>query len=566
MKIAQGTRAVAVGLVSLLTVAATSASAASNREAPPRPAVAATNAADIPVERRASEHAAEPTPAESGSGPAPRGTTAVRPAATAPQSTAAPAGGRAEPRFDIDGDGKDELVVLARRAIPGGLALLVQYGLGRRDIVTAPPGHRLSSSPTAGDFNGDGFQDIAVGGSREVSPGVVEKGILVYAGGPDGLDRDNVQYLPGLNRAALAAGDVNNDGRDDLAFTANGVTPERDGPFRGSVTVLSGTDNGLTLDGSMTLRQVVPRWTGLVDEHFGTGLAMGDFTGDGYDDLVVAGTRRGTNEYNSHGMVTLFPGSATGPDTAKVTKIEAQLDAAGESLPVDVMTMSDMDRDGRDELILGLPRYANGQVVYLRGAASGLRWAGHRVIDPDSPGVPGGPDRGFVHGNFGYSLATGDATGDGIPDLLVGAISVNVGPVEDAGAVTLIPGTKQGPTGAGSYVYTQQVAPLTWDRRPDPSISDRPEYLDYLGSSVAILDLDGVGPLEMFAESMYEGHSEQTGEIGLLTSLQLQPLKTGRGSPAPPRFRFVPVRQQRPADFSAGGIRIERLESGLLSN
>ncbi|WP_165878291.1 FG-GAP and VCBS repeat-containing protein [Micromonospora sp. MW-13] len=469
----------------------------------------------------------------------------------------------------MDGDGRDELVVGAS-ASPGGFVLHVRYsGSSRQEILTAPaiaePRHRLAHQFTAGDFNGDGFQDLAVASSRMLAQGVFENGIFVYDGGSGGLDRSNVKYLPGLHVGAIAAGDLDNDGRDDLAVSDGGATPDRDGPFRGSVTVLSGTEDGLTRDGAVELRQVVPRWQGLVEEEFGTQLVIGDSTGDGYDDLVVSGFRRGTTESDRHGIVTLFPGSVGGPSVAGVTKIEGQRDTPGHTLQVDVMVLSDLDQDGRADLVLGVPRTSGGLVIYLRGASSGLTWAGHRVIDQETPGVPGEVDDDPTGGLFGYSLATGDATGDGIPDLLVGAMTMTVGTVQDAGSVTLIPGTPAGPTGAGSFVYTQNAVGSI--RRAGAGVmNDRPEPNDYLGSSVAILDLDGTGPLEMFAESKYEDMWQQApGEpYGLITTLRLDGPRNLRGTPQAHWLRLVAVRQQRPADFPDPDVRIVHFGYRLL--
>ncbi|MFE9205312.1 FG-GAP and VCBS repeat-containing protein [Micromonospora sp. NPDC007230] len=586
MKIARGIRGTAVAVVSLLSISFTSASAASRQEPPPGPTQAAAAGSDVLIEDGGRDRIAAQAPGNAAANPTPRKVTARQSTAAAtqtteaPQTTAARSAVRAKPRFDMDGDGKDELVV-GGFASPGGMALHVLYsGLSRQDILTAPatsePRHRFSFPFTAGDFNGDGVQDLAVASQRMLSQGVFEHGIFVYYGGSSGLDRANVKYLAGPHALAFAAGDLNNDGRDELAVSDGGATEDRDGPFRGSVTVLSGTENGLTKDGSVTVRQVVPRWSGLVKEHFGTALAMGDFTGDGYDDLVVSGSRLGATEFDWHGMVTLFPGSVNGPSTAKVTKIEGAIDTY-ESLPVDLMVMSDMDQDGRDDLILGMPRYAGGKVVYLRGVNSGLGWAGHRVLDQNTPGVPGEPDldNGSANGHFGSALATGDATGDGIPDLLVGAMGMNVGTVADAGSVTLIPGTPEGPTGASSVAYTQRASASIRKPKPPaefedstPAVGDRPEPNDYLGSSVAILDLDGTGPLEMFVESKYEDLFQQPpGEpSGLITTLQLlQRQKLPNSSSPPPGSRLVAVKQQRPADFSDTEFRIVRLTYGLLS-
>ncbi|MFI7428219.1 FG-GAP and VCBS repeat-containing protein [Micromonospora sp. NPDC049836] len=556
--------------MSLLTVVACAPSAASRPDAPPRP-VGAAAGAGAPSEPDGGSQAAERPES------APRASTGGRTPAAAPRSAAALAAGRAGARFDLDGDGRDELVVGAA-ASPGGTALHVRYSrVARRDTVTAPasaPGYLLAPRYTAGDFNGDDFQDLAVAAFRTPAQGAVEHAILVYSGGPDGLDRDRVTLLPGLNAGAFAAGDLDRDGDDELAVGDGGATEQRDGPFRGSVTVLSGSPNGVTLTGSVRLQQVVPRWSGLVEENFGTHLAIGDFTGDGYADLVVNGSRRGTSETDWHGMLTLFPGSATGPDTRRVSKIEGQLDAVADPIPVDTMLLSDLDRDGRADLVLGLPRSSGGRVIYLRGAAAGLSWAGRRVIDQDTPGVPGRPDPDSTGGHFGAALATGDVTGDGIPDLLVGAMTMTVGAAADAGSVTLLPGTPQGPTGAGAIAYTQAVQTGDWPRPPAEfgqsaaTLRDQPEPNDYLGSAVAILDLDGTGPLEMFAVAKYEDRWQQPADApyGLLTTLGLQTRTPPRGSTGPAASRLVPLRQQRPADLSGGGIRLLHFGYGLLSN
>ncbi|MEV4755369.1 VCBS repeat-containing protein [Micromonospora sp. NPDC049559] len=507
--------------------------------------------------------AAPAAAAPAGAAPAAGGSTAtpLRSTAGAPTGPAPAAAGAARPapRFDFDGDGRDELVVFA--AFSGLKAgLIVGYsGVPRREVVSpsslTDPTYTFNSTFTAGDFDGDGFADLAVAGSRTVGSGS-ERTVCVYSGGPGGLDRAHADCLPVAGAATLVAGDLDGDGRDELAV-GDGA-PERDGPFRGAVTVLRGGADGLTVDGAQVVRQVLPRWPGLVEETFGGQLAIGDLTGDGHDDLVIGGTRRGETESDAHGVVTLVPGSAGGPDPTRASKLEGQLDTFL-SLPVDVMTLADLNADGREDLVLGLPRYDDGEVMYLPGSAAGISLAGSRRIDQGTPGVPGEPDGDADGSHFGFSIATGDATGDGIPDLLVGAITDNVGEVSGAGSVTLIPGTPQGPTGAGSLRYTQDV-PRTGVRRPDPSGPEPAEPEDYLGSAVALLDLDGTGPLEIFAEAKYE----DTFTSGLLAQLRLQPPVPRRDGGPTAGPRLLPVEQYRPADLSGPGFDVLRLGYGLL--
>nr|MDT0659024.1 FG-GAP-like repeat-containing protein [Micromonospora sp. DSM 115978] len=578
MKLTRGARLSAAGAAAVLGILASSASAGVT------PSPAGPNWAVARQTGSGGETGAT-TPAVASGATAPGGATAGQarppagPAAALPRPTAEPGApgpratdGQAPARFDLDGDGRDELVVGASVELVGR-AVHVRYSRHATwDTLTPPttwPGWRFVDLFTAGDFDGDGIGDLAVAAIRTTSPGLFEHGIFVYAGSVTGLDRAGARLLTGLHAGALAAGDIDGDGRDDLAVADGGANAEGHPPFRGSVTVLPGGPDGPDRAGEIVVRQVLPTWPGLVEEYFGGALALGDFTGDGHDDLVVAGFRRGAQESDVHGMVTLFPGSPAGPDPGRATKVEGQFELAG-SLPVDVMAMADLNGDDRSDLVLGLPRHAGGEIVYLPGAAAGLSATGHRRINQDTPGVPGVPDDDATGGGFGFALATGDATGDGRPDLLVGANTMSVGGVSDAGSVTLIPGTAQGPTGTGSYHYHQRgaVARSTAIRKPHPSGVDPAEENDYLGSSAALLDLDGTGPLEIFVGSAYEDlHDEPVGtRFGLLTELRLAGDVPRRGEPArPTAYRLTPVALHRPPHFPVPGSRTSRIGPGLLS-
>ncbi|MDG4832853.1 integrin alpha [Solwaraspora sp. WMMD1047] len=567
MKLARGIRLTAAGAAALLGILASSASAAT--APPPLPDPTRTAAGESGPSAAGPAPDARPgRPATATQEPAGRPPAVRGPAAA--QAGQPAAAERAPARFDLDGDGRDELVV-GTTVEQLGRALHVRYSSrSAAQTLTAPTGSypdwRFQLEFTSGDFDGDGIGDLAVAAVRTVSSTVFEHGLFVYEGGPAGLDRAGVRLLTGLTVGALAAGDVDGDGRDDLAVSDGSANVAGHPPFRGSVTVLRGGADGLTRTGEIVVRQVLAGWSGLVEEYFGGSLAIGDFTGDGYGDLAVGGFRRGARESDVHGMVTLFPGSAGGPDPTRASKVEGQFELTG-SLPVDVLAMADLNLDGRSDLVLGLPRYGSGEIVYLPGAAAGLSAAGHRRINQDTPGVPGESDQDSTGGGFGFSLATGDATGDGVPDLLVGANTMSVGSVPDAGAVYLLPGTANGPTGAGSYAYRQGAAPAG-GRKPNPHHLDRAEENDYLGASAALLDLDGVGPLEIFVGSAHEDLSEAPSgtSIGLLTELRLDRDPPRRGEPARPALvRLAAVTLYRPADLPVAGGRISRIGPGLLA-
>ena len=179
----------------------------------------------------------------------------------------------------------------------------------------------------AGDFNGDGRADLAVGVAEEnISAGVVH----VLYGSPSGLTATGSQLWsqnsPGIADGAefedsfgssLAGGDFNGDGRADLAVGALG---END--FAGVVHVLYGSASGLTAAGSQLWSQNSPGIEGVAEasDLFGDALAAGDFNGDGRADLAIGAPR----ENNARGVVHVLYGAAAGGLSATGSQLWSQ--------------------------------------------------------------------------------------------------------------------------------------------------------------------------------------------------------------------------------------------------
>ncbi|MFG2299806.1 FG-GAP and VCBS repeat-containing protein [Actinacidiphila glaucinigra] len=187
-------------------------------------------------------------------------------------------------------------------------------------------GHQMGSGPvtTVGDFDQDGYGDLAIGRGYE-QPDRERGYVTVQYGGPAGPNtaRKPVKFsqdtagVPGASEdedffgAAVSAGDVNGDGYADLAIGAPGEALS--GKRRaGMVTVLFGRAGGLSGSGAKAFSQSTSGVAGAVenDDSFGVNLKVTDYTRDGRADLMVD-----TNDWLDNtrsGMVHMLKGSTSG--------------------------------------------------------------------------------------------------------------------------------------------------------------------------------------------------------------------------------------------------------------
>lgn len=196
---------------------------------------------------------------------------------------------------DFDGDGRDDILVSADRSggpnvrifsVQGSNPVLVSSFWGIDDI-SFRGGTRIS----AGDINGDGFDDLVVAAGFTGGPRVaIYDGRTVLSGSPTRLVNDFFAYEPTLNNGSyVAVGDFDGDGFADVAFGA--------GPNGGPrVKVASGKT--LTEQGGQAAigAPMVDFFVGDTNSRGGVRLTASDVDGDGVDDLVAAAGQNTTSQ------------------------------------------------------------------------------------------------------------------------------------------------------------------------------------------------------------------------------------------------------------------------------
>jgi hypothetical protein len=338
-----------------------------------------------------------------------------------------------------------------------------------------PEGHEFGGSNHFGDafaaglFDGDCYGDLAIGASHGSQ-------VLVMYGSATGLHPEHSAVFTSPEvfgdrtddqgdgfGAALAAGDFNHDGFDDLAGGAPWGFDEH-----GAVGVLFGSADGITTTGASFLTQDSPNVPGGAEfsDSFGSVLAAGDVTGDGMADLVASAPGESVGSLSSAGGVLVLPGGPAGPsgtgaqwwdqNSPGVPGSAEEWDSFGAALAI-----GDLTGDGRADLAIGAPGEdignldGAGMVTVLKGAAGGLTATGALAWDQNDPQIPGSAE---LNDGFGSPLVIGDVNHDSRTDLVIGVSNESAGAIESAGALNILYGNATGISPAGSTYLDQNSA------------------------------------------------------------------------------------------------------------
>ncbi|MFF8957840.1 FG-GAP-like repeat-containing protein [Streptomyces sp. NPDC014894] len=473
---------------------------------------------------------------------------AVSGATIAPTAFAAPAGERARNSAQTARTAEAAKASEATEAVKSG----VQPSAARAKKPKGKP---------KDDFNGDGYQDLAVAAPHATVEKKKSAGyVSVLYGSKSGLRTTGKQVVhrgtpgtPGIPASndefgrSISSADFNQDGYADLAVNSWGRGLPVPGRKHLEVTVLWGSAKGLGRG----------KTAGFATDGYNEALVAGDFDGDRRQDIATAhsdgglmvlhgpfkadGSPAGTSytpevdneaarwvgeltagDTNRDGITDIvglhgwtgerpgtalmyhWKGTADGPADPRVLGNHVNEVVKGDSLD-----LGDVNKDGFDDIVVGqtdLDPYddtdkAGGRITHLPGSAGGPVGVKSRIVDLNTAGVPGTPanTRGF-----GSGVAVGDADGDGYADIAVGASEKRVSGKIRAGGVITLRGTKSGPTGSGAREFTQDTKNVPGSAEKD----------DLFGSHARFLDGDGDGRTELAVTAI--GENKGAGSVWVL--------------------------------------------------
>ena len=411
----------------------------------------------------------------------------------------------AAPRpYDFDGDGRQELAVGVPMWSEGGHQMsgaVVVVETSRSGLATsstflteATPGipgdpefaSQFGGDLASGDFNGDGYADLAIAVPKAQQGGEARSGVVVLYGARGGLDPERSSYWsdPGRRASPIAAGRLDGDRYADLAVDSLAFPS---GPPRARIDIVRGGPNGLAAEHSWTL------------PHDGTRLAIADVNRDRRPEIVFGGSDR----------AGICPGAASGPRKCSAVPMPS---------PVNSLAIGDVTGGAKREIAVGLPEEVGGSVYVFRAG----RLLGRPIrIDQATPGVPG---TGAPRDRFGHSVEIGRIGRARRPALVVGA----PGDAETGSATLLWGGGTRLPSRAGQLIDQET-----------PGVPGAGEPGDGFGSDVLLSDHNRDGRPDLGVGA--PGEDDRSGHVTVLYGARRGLTTTGAGVFGPAALGYAPL-------------------------
>jgi hypothetical protein len=313
---------------------------------------------------------------------------------------------------DLNADGKTDLVVGAY-GYSGSRGRTYIYTFNDPVITGETTNNSFGISMVSGDFNSDGKTDLAVGASG-YSTNTGRVYIFYQDGTIPTLAASADVIITGETTSnyfgsAMTAGDLNADGKTDLAVGAYGAAKVYIFYNDGSIPTTAATADVIISGSSI----------GSSD------MAVGDLNSDGKPDLLATAF-----DYSSNGRAYLFYADGTNnfgtatctgsaPTTCTASNADIIVDGTG-GKRIGTVSIGDVNTDGRVDMMLGGTNGTAGAVyiLYNDGVSFGTAACTSACAVTDADVTIAGENNGDI---FGTTMVVGDLNGDGRTDFAVGA-------------------------------------------------------------------------------------------------------------------------------------------------
>jgi len=395
---------------------------------------------------------------------------------------------------DVNADGKTDIAVGASNEEVGGNVeqgrAYVFSGANGSLLFTLTTGNpqpyaHFGPSVAMGDVNGDGKADIAVGATGE---NVGQGRAYIFSGANGSLLRTLNTPNPdagGYFGWSVAVGDVNGDAKADIAVGA-AYESVGDNMEQGRAYVFSGADGSLLF----TFNTPNPSYA----SRFGSSVAVGDVNGDAKADIAVGAALESVGDNAQQGRAYIFSGANGSLLFTFNTPNPSYASTFGWSVAV-----GDVNGDEKGDIAVGAALESVGDNAqqgraYIFSGANGSLLRTLNTPNPDASAY------------FGWSVAVGDVNGDAKADIAVGAAWESVGDNAQQGRAYIFSGAN------GSLLFTFNT--------PSPSYASR------FGSSVAAGDVNGDAKADIAVGAPYEsvGDNAQQGRAYVFSSLPPPPV------------------------------------------
>ncbi|MBK8984457.1 MAG: FG-GAP repeat protein, partial [Ignavibacteria bacterium] len=304
---------------------------------------------------------------------------------------------------DVNGDGFDDIIV-GTSFINGntGKVYLFLGGVSMNNIADAAMSGETSNSKfgfslsSAGDVNGDGYSDIIVG-ANNINSGTGKA--YIYFGGntPDTISdviMTGETAFDYFGTSVSDAGDVNGDGYADVIVGANGYSNKLGRTYIYYGGAIMNNVSDVTMTGDSISTELGYSVSG-----------AGDVNGDGYADVLAGGNKFS----NEKGRAFIFFG---GNIMNNVADVRMTGENSGDNFGISVSDAGDVNKDGFSDVIVGANQYNSytGKVYIFYGG---------NIMDNTADVIITGESTGNFFGNSVSSA--GDINADGYSDVVIGA-------------------------------------------------------------------------------------------------------------------------------------------------